>query len=268
MIRERIEGFKFLLSEGSVRYFMVGTILLSSLMALLKKTSFSEYLFYATAFYFAFLLNYYVVSIILGKLKKELELKKIMAVSTVAGLVSLAILPDFYFYIFLIGFSLWVLIESYSFTALAWELSGKTERIRKRFQFSLVIILIYLAYLGFKLYTTLEAPASQTAQDIGAFDMLFGLFMFFYAFSKMGSRFMHTRRVGAELVAVFIMTITLGYVLFVYSPFDTEQFLYYFGKFIGIGITLPVFHAMRKIRKEPLSDEPVNEVKENDKGAD
>jgi hypothetical protein len=66
---------------------------------------------------------------------------------------------------------------------------------------------------------------------------------------------MNTQRISAELVAVFIMTITLAYVLFVYSPQDKDQLLYFAGKFISVCITLPAFHLMRRSKKTSVPEQ-------------
>jgi hypothetical protein len=245
VIRERIDGFRFLLGVKSLRYFMIGTILLSVLMAALKQTQFSEPLFYVSFFYLVFLLNYLLVSEILEKLKVAWSIKRKLILSAITCAVSLAFLLNLYLYLLMIGFSIWVLIEAYSFAGLSWELSGKTEKVA-RVKLSLLILLVYLAYIVLRVYSASEAPANVT-YTVGGGDMLFGALMFFYAFSMMGSRFRDTKR-APGLVAVFVMVITLAYVLFVYSPFDKEQIIYFTAKLLGLILAVPVFHINRKIR--------------------
>jgi hypothetical protein len=230
---------------------MIGTILLSSLMVVFR----NEYIFNITVLYFVFLLNYYLISSISGKLKLGLDFKKILGLSLGFGLVTSILIPNIYVYTFFVGAVLWILIESYSFSALSWDLSEKLPKIKDRFRTSLVIVVVYLGYLGIKLVISVASSGSQANKQVSIIDMLFALFMFFYAFSKMGSRFMHAKRVGSALITVFIMVITLAYVLFVYSPYDKEQTLYYAGKFLGISITLPAFHFLRKLKRDPLGEE-------------
>ena len=69
----------------------------------------------------------------------------------------------------------------------------------------------------------------------------------------MGIRFKNTKKLGTELTTVFIMIMTLGFVMFVYSPTDTEQIVYYMFKGISLLIFVPAYFAISKIRSRKSS---------------
>jgi hypothetical protein len=258
MIRDRIAGLKFVFSIPTVKVFIIVTLVLACLMTAFKRTTAAEGLAALIGVYFVLLVNYYVLSSLVGKLGKVWSVKKRFIVSLILAPFLFNILGGLYFPLLILGFICWTFIESYSFVAFSWDVTGRLKYLFIGVLISLLILIGYSGYVSFKLAsagiseiisrTPLASATLATPADIGLFDFVFSIFMFFYAFSKMGSRFMESKRGNPELWLVFVMIMTIGYVLAAQGPTRIGQIGYYGAKLIFISLSVPLLLVIRSLK--------------------
>lgn len=258
MIKERIEGLKFVFSIPTVKVFMIATVILAILMTVFKDTPRAQGIAGLCLVYFVLLVNYYVISSLVGRLGRKWRVAKRFIISLILAPILTNLLGGVYFPILVIGFICWTFIESYSFVAFAWDMTGRLKYLLVGVLISILIVLIYSGYVGAKLTAAgiteiiSRTPLGQVKlaepASIGLFDIGFSILMFLYAFSKMGSRFIESKRASPELFAVFIMIMTIAYVLAAQGPTKVGQIVYYGAKLFFIAWSVPLLIIVRSLK--------------------
>jgi hypothetical protein len=258
VIKERIDGLKFVFSMPTIKVFMIVTVILAGLMTAFKKTPAGQGIASLTLIYYVLLVNYYVISSLAGRYKAHWNMKKRFIISLVLAPILFNLLGGLYFPFLILGFIFWTFIEAYSFVAFSWDVTGRLKYVFVGMILSLIIVFVYSGYVSAKLTaagvsevisrTPLGSDNLAKPADIGLFDMGFSIFMFVYAFSKMGSRFVNKKRGSSEMWAVLIMIMTIGYVLSAQGPNKVGQIIYYGAKLFFIAVSVPLLLVVRSLK--------------------